>query len=335
MKIAIVRLSALGDLVHSMIGLQFIKAKYPDCQIDWLVESRYAELLADHPDIHQVLTLDIKALKHDWRGFNQQLQKLKTYRQHHYDLVIDAQGLLKSAICARLLGAPVAGFNADSIRERAAAWLYQRKIACPYDANTIDRNAKVVSEPLGFSITPEQIHNKQAFLFYHTPEIELEPWLSATQKNVLFVIGSTWPSRNYPAEHFISVANQLKQNSLVLWGNADEKASAEAMAKQSPAIRVLPKLSLNALKALIASVDLVIGNDTGPTHMAWAMNIPSITLFGPTPVSRVYQTAINKVLKSPSEVNPFKLNKQDFSINQIKAEDVVKVAQGLLGLREI
>jgi heptosyltransferase-1 len=81
---------------------------------------------------------------------------------------------------------------------------------------------------------------------------------------------------------------------------------------------------------LIAKVDLVIGNDTGPTHMAWGLNRPSITLFGPTPISRVYQTPINQVLKSPSIVNPFKLDKNDFSIKDIQVGQVLACARGLL-----
>ena len=148
----------------------------------------------------------------------------------------------------------------------------------------------------------------------------------------MFVIGSTWESRNYPSAKFIDVANELRQNFLVIWGNEIERKTAENMAKQSPFIRALPALNLNDLKALLSQVDLVIGNDTGPTHMAWGLNKPSITLFGCTPISRVYQTEINKVLKSASIVNPRKLNKQDDSIKEIPSRDIVEVASALLRL---
>jgi heptosyltransferase-1 len=94
----------------------------------------------------------------------------------------------------------------------------------------------------------------------------------------------------------------------------------------------MPKLDLNSLKALIAKADLLIGNDTGPTHMAWGLNRPSITIFGPTPVSRVYQTDINKVVKSASIVNPYKLNKQDYSIKDIDEQDIIGQAKFLLSL---
>jgi heptosyltransferase-1 len=92
----------------------------------------------------------------------------------------------------------------------------------------------------------------------------------------------------------------------------------------------MPRLDLNNLKALIARADLLIGNDTGPTHMAWALNKPSITIFGPTPVSRVYQTDINKVVKSASIVNPYKLNRLDYSIKDIDENEIIELAKTLL-----
>jgi heptosyltransferase-1 len=95
----------------------------------------------------------------------------------------------------------------------------------------------------------------------------------------------------------------------------------------------MPKLDLNSLKALIAKADLLIGNDTGPTHIAWGLNRPSITIFGPTPVSRVYQTDINKVVKSASIVNPYKLNKQDFSIKEIDEQEIITLAKALLEIQ--
>ena len=88
---------------------------------------------------------------------------------------------------------------------------------------------------------------------------------------------------------------------------------------------------LDELICLITKVDLVIGPDTGPTHMAWALNKPSITLFGPTPGYRnVYETSINKILESNSTVNPLKINKKDHSIDEIKAEDIAQLAQKIL-----
>ncbi|MFA6052492.1 MAG: glycosyltransferase family 9 protein [Methylobacter sp.] len=138
--------------------------------------------------------------------------------------------------------------------------------------------------------------------------------------------------RKHPFSLSLKQAYSGLQNCLVVWGSEKEKADAEWMAAQSGFIKVTPKLDLNSLKALIANADLLIGNDTGPTHMAWALNRPSITIFGPTPVSRVYQTDINKVVNSASFVNPHKLNKQDYSIKDIDEQEIIELAKLLLAL---
>jgi heptosyltransferase-1 len=315
-----------------MVALQFIKAYSADIQIDWIVEERFAEVLKNNPDIDNILTVNLNSLKTNKAGFFQQLKTICSYAHNNYDLVIDAQGLIKSAVTAKLLGKRIAGFDTKSIREKAASWLYDVKIACAYDANTIDRNALILSRPLGIGITPEEILNKKPFLFFKNEDPQIYDYLRKNRQNIVLVIGSTWDSRNYPAAKFVKIAEALQQNCLVVWGSEKEKADAEWMAAQSEFIKVMPKLNLNSLKALIANADLLIGNDTGPTHMAWALNRPSITIFGPTPVSRVYQTDINKVVKSASIVNSYKLNKQDYSIKDIDEQEIIELAKLLLAL---
>lgn len=329
MKIAIVKLSAMGDIVHAMVALQFIKAALPDARIDWVVEQGFAGVLADNPHIERVLPVYLKALKTDKSLLFRELATIRRYAQQQYDLVIDAQGLIKSAIVARLLSPNTVGFDKQSIREKWAAGLYASAIAYPYDANTIDRNVAVLTEPFGIKIERQQILDKAPFLYFKPADASLDKLFTTGKPTILLVIGSTWPSRNYPVEHFLQVMQGLPANYLVCWGSEPELKRAQWLAERSDA-NILPKLSLNDLKAAVARADLVIGNDTGPTHMAWGLNRPSITLFGPTPVSRVYQTGINRVLKSPSVVNPFKLNKNDFSITEIPPQAVVDAANSLL-----
>jgi len=329
MNIAIVKLSALGDIVHAMVALQFIKAALPSAQIDWIVEQGFADVLADNPDIRSILTVNLKALKTDKKLFFREFSKVKQFGQQQYDLVIDAQGLIKSALVARLLSKHTVGFDKNSIREKWASLFYQQSVACPYDANTIDRNVKVLTQPLGIEVSQQQILNKNPFLFFKPATVSLDQYFQSDQPNILLVIGSTWPSRNYPKAQILQVMQSLPANYLICWGNTQEQQDGAWLAERSEA-RLLPRLNLNDLKAAIARVNLLIGNDTGPTHMAWGLNRPSITLFGPTPISRIYQTDINKLLKSPSLVNPFKLDKNDFSIAQIPVQDVVDLAKSLL-----
>ena len=106
---------------------------------------------------------------------------------------------------------------------------------------------------------------------------------------------------------------------------------AEEIKIISPDVNICDEMSIESLISLISQVDLVIGSDTGPTHMAWALNIPSITLFGSTPGYRnSFVTDINKIIESDSIVDPFKLDKKDYSIQEIKVEEILKVANYLL-----
>ena len=329
MKVAIVKLSALGDIVHAMVALQFIKAFDPSIQIDWIVEQGFAGVLENNPDINQILTVNLKALKSNKAIIFQQIKTIRRYALNHYDVVIDAQGLIKSAVIAKLIGKRIAGFNVNSIREKTASWFYDIKFDCAFDTNAIFRNAFILSSPLGISISDEQILNKKPCLFFNE-DTQNNSFLQKDKKNIVLVIGSSWDSKNYPADKFVKIASALQQNCLVVWGSEQEKEKAVWMSSQADTIRVMPRLDFNSLKALIAKADLLIGNDTGPTHMAWALNRPSITIFGPTPIRMAYQTAVNKVVKSPSFVNPYKLNKQDYSIKDIDENEIIKLATSLL-----
>ncbi len=332
MRIAIVKLSALGDIVHAMVGLQFIKQSIPDIEIDWIVEEKFSEILRHNPDLSQILTVNLQSIKLSKLKLFNEYQRIKNYAKNHYDLVIDAQSLIKSSVVAKLLGGKLFGFDRASSRESFAALFYDQKIACSYEKNTIDRNAFILSKPLNFEILPEQILVKTPFLFYKNENAEIHEYFAANKKNVIFVVGSSWESKNYPKQKFLKIAKNLPVNCLAVWGNEQEQAVAKWLESRAENIKAMPKMDLNSLKAAIAKSDLVIGNDTGPTHMAWALNRPSITIFGPTPVSRVYQTESNRVIKSPSKINPYKLDKNDFSIKDIDECQVIEIANKLLKL---
>jgi heptosyltransferase-1 len=166
LKVAIVKLSAMGDIIHAMVALEFIKKHNPNIKIDWIVESAFVAVLEGNPNIDNILELNLKSIKKNKAEIFNQIKAAKSYAKNSYDLVIDAQGLLKSAITAKLLGKKIAGFSKNSIREKIASYFYNIKVDISYAANTIDRNAKVLSKPLGFSISKEDILNKSAFLFF-------------------------------------------------------------------------------------------------------------------------------------------------------------------------
>jgi heptosyltransferase-1 len=315
----------MGDIIHAMVALQFIKKEIPSSQIDWVVESTFKGVLENNPHIDNILHINLKSIKKKKSEIFNQYKILKSYSKNNYDIIIDAQGLLKSAIVSKIIGAKViAGFDKESIREGIASFFYNKKVHIPYDANTIDRNATVICEPLGIKITSEKIINKDKFLF-SASHVENLPEIFN-----LFVIGSTWESRNYPKEKFLEIARALKTVTYIVCGSEEEHQKALWMQEQSEYLHVLPKGSLDELKFVISKCALLIGNDTGPTHMAWGLNVPSITIFGPTPTNRVYVTPINRVVKSNSIVNHYKLNKNDFSICDIESDEIVKIAKELI-----
>ena len=321
MKIAIVKLSAMGDIIHAMVALQYIKKAKPHIQIDWIVEEGFAQVLEHNPHIDNILTVNLKAIKKDKLALFKEIKKVKTYAKNSYDLVIDAQGLLKSAITAKLLGKKVAGFSKNSIREEIASLFYHHPIEIDYASNAIDRNLKVLLEPLDISISKEDILNKSPFLY--SPKTKKKGY-------ILFVVGASVKNKIYPKKLFLEVAEGLNRPILVIWSNDKEREVATYL-NQLHHVTIADKMNLNELKAVVANATLVIGGDTGPTHMAWGLNIPSITLFGNTPEERnSYITPINRVIKSNSKVNPLKLDNEDFSIQEIEPKTIIKLAKELL-----
>ncbi|WP_151899724.1 lipopolysaccharide heptosyltransferase I [Sulfurimonas hydrogeniphila] len=324
-NIAIVRLSALGDIINSAVVLQFIKKEYPDVKIDWISEEIFSDILQNNKHLHTVHTVNLKKLKKT-KSFSL-LQK--TFAElsmlPDYDIIIDMQGLLKSAAVARIIGKNTHGFDKNSIRESLAALFYKTTSSVPYEENVIKRNCFVVADALGFEITDAMILNKEP-VFSQTKEFSLQ----RKKKNIAFVIGASWPSKIYPKESVADICNRLQEQCYIIWGNASEKEEAQWICTHSANAVLAPKLTLGELVSFISSMDLLIGNDTGPTHLAWAQNIPSITLLGPTTTRMIYETPKNIALKSPSKVNILKINKNDFSIKEISPQQVIQKAKELL-----
>ena len=330
MKIAIVKLSALGDIIHAMVVLQFIKKHHPETVIDWVVEEGFKGVLEHSTHISRIHTVNLRVVKQKKSPFLlfKELRKIRLIGA--YDIVIDMQGLLKSALIARLIPSETTlGFDNNSLRESLASLFYNQTFSMDYAQNVIERNIALISHGLQISITQDDIRNKGSFLCSSQQHSFNE--LSKTTHNIALIPRASFQSKCYPVEKFVQLTTQLDANFLVVWGNEAEKTVAENIKASSPNVHVMSKLSLDELISLISQVDLVIGSDTGPTHMAWALNIPSITLFGPTPGYRnTYATDINRIIESETIVNPYKVNKNDFSIKNIKLSDIIKMSQDLL-----
>ena len=327
MKIAIVRLSALGDIFQSMIVLQFIKSRYPAAQIDWFVDSFYEDALKDNEDIDKIIPINLKELKNDFslKELFNIVKELKSCPV--YDYIFDLQGLLKSALVSRLIpGKNRVGFDKKSIRERFAVYFYSRTFFVPYNENVIKRYIGIFNKSLNLNVTSKEILNKKSIFRYPKN-------LNSANKKGLIIIGASFESKIYPVENFAKVINSLGLDFIVLWKTTLEKKMATQLVSLTNRAKLSESLDISELKSLVTNSSIVIGGDTGPTHLAWAMNVPSITIFGPTPIERnFFQTKINYGIKSNSQVNAYKINKNDFSIRDINSDEICLLAKRILKL---
>ena len=316
LKIAIVKLSALGDIVHAAIVLQFIKKHCPNAHITWLVDARFASLLKDHPLIDELVILPLK------ESFKKSYKIIKTLGK--FDKIIDLQGLFKSAVVAKLLGKEIYGFSRESVKEKIAARLYRHKFKIDYNENIIVRNLSLVGYALNFSFDKSEILKKSPCF-----EICKKFKNESGKKRVLITAFASEESKIY--DKFKDVIRLLEGCEIYLcYGSESEKTRAEAIISGTKA-KLLEKLSIKDMIDYIASCDLVIGNDSGLTHLAWAVNRPSITLFGNRPSHRnAYVTDKNLVVDMGKEIDARSIDKNDFCIREIYPETVANFAKRLL-----
>ena len=316
LKIAIVKLSALGDIVHAAIVLQFIKKHYSNAHITWLIDARFASLLKNHPLIDELVVLPLK------QSFKQSYKILKTLGK--FDKVIDLQGLFKSAIVAKIIGKQTYGFSRESVKDKIAARLYRHKFKINYNENIIIRNLALVAFALNFSFEASEILEKKPC--FEVSEIYKN---ESGKKRVLIAAFASEESKIY--DKFKDVIRLLDGCEIYLcYGSESEKARAEAIISGTSA-KLLEKLSIKDMIDFIASCDLVIGNDSGLTHLAWAVNRPSITLFGNRPSHRnAYVTDKNLVVDMGKQIDARSIDKNDFCIREIYPETVANFAKRLL-----
>lgn len=332
MRIAIIRLSALGDIVHTVGFLEAVKKHCPDARIEWYVDSHFSEILEDQPYVDYIHPLPLKqAIKaRSFCTIKNMIRNLKS--QDPYDVIIDVQGLIKSAMVGWFLKGEYWGFAKDSIREPLAALFYGKKVSIGYEKHILERNAALFASALDMTLEKEQLNHKAPALGYSEESLEqVQTCLKKEDKNIVLILGASKAAKKYPKEQFLEVAQSLKRHIIPLWYSEEEKHNAEWLKAHYANCSVPEGRSLDFAKALIAQVDLVIGGDTGPTHMAWALNTPSITLFGNTPLERFcMKTEMNQCLSASHVTRTKGFDQDDFSIREISSQQIVECAQELL-----
>nr|MBF0685004.1 lipopolysaccharide heptosyltransferase I [Pseudomonas sp.] len=284
MRVLLIKTSSLGDVVHTLPALTDAQRAIPGIQFDWVVEEGFAEIPAWHPAVAQVIPVAIRRWRKnllqtlrsgEWSRFKARL------RETHYDLVIDAQGLVKSAWLTRYVKAPVAGLDRDSAREPLASRFYDQRYAVPRDQHALERVRQLFAQALGYEL-PSGVGD------YGLDRNQLatpgeEPYL-------LFLHGTTWPSKHWPEAYWRELAERMSAFGWAIrlpWGNAEEKARADRIAESIAGASVLPRLNLGGVAKVVAGARACVAVDTGLGHLAAALDVPSISLYGPTLPGRV------------------------------------------------
>ncbi len=336
MKIAIVRLSALGDIIVGAVFLAAIKECLPDAQIEWFVDERFSAILEHSPYIDKLHPI---ALKSALTTFNPlKIFKLfKSLRAYEYDIIIDMQGLVKSALITQTLKAPKkVGFDYASAREGLSAFFYSQKVSIAYDEPILKRNFTLLFHALNLpknEISEGLSSRAKVFSYQDSPKINALN-LNQNKPKILFVLETSKINKTYPTERFKELALMLENFQICLLWHADEKKATtlyHALKHQRDAL-LLPKLTLNEVKALLFKMDVIIGGDTGITHLAWALQKPSITLYGNTPMERFkLESPINVSLTGNSNAN---YHKKDFSIQNIDPKKIKECVLNVLKEKE-
>lgn len=280
MRVLIVKTSSLGDVIHTLPALTDATRACPGIEFDWVVEDSFAEIPGWHPGVSTVIPVAIRRWRKEifktigsveWKEFRTVLRK------QHYDLVIDAQGLLKSAWVTRLVKAPAAGYDKDSVRERLASLAYQHQYAVPKEMHAVERIRHLFALALDYP-KPD---TKGSY------GIDLSRFCSTTPEaaNVVLLHGTTRHDKHYPEDYWRQLAGTLTEQGIRVrlpWGNDTEKERAYRIAEGNPGVQVLPKLNLNGVAGVLAQATAVVAVDTGLGHLSAALDIPTVSLYGPT-----------------------------------------------------
>ena len=295
MRVLLVKLSSLGDVIHNLPAVSDLARAHPGVEIDWAVETPYAELAAMHPAVKNVLPLPMRRLKKQWwsaeawRVFAAGRSRIAGQQ---YDHILDTQGLIKSTWVSSWAGGPVAGYSASSAREPLAARFYDQCVDVPRELHAVTRNRQLAAKALGY--TPAN-----AIDYGITAPARSISWRPAGPYVVLLHATSR-ADKMWPDSNWIELGTQLQGRGVDVvlpWGNNPERDTSQRLAKALRGAIVPPAMSLTDAATVLGQARAVVGVDTGLAHLAVALSRPTIGLYITT------QPSLTGLFGGPNAIN--------------------------------
>jgi heptosyltransferase-1 len=333
-RIAIIKLSSLGDVIHALPVAHALRIALPSAHLTWVVEAREYAILHDHPDLDAVVPVDTRLWRRlIWRpaGARQVLGKVGRLRERirgaSFDVAIDLQGLLKSGLLTAYTGAPLRiGFSAGRCRERWNALFTNRHVTPPDSARHVVEQYLALLAPLGIEPGPAEFHVPvPAAAERRIEEFLVNEGVKPGDRLVAINPGAGHPQKRWSVARFGALAERLATEAgarvLLLWG-PDEAHMAREISLALPGHSALlaPPTDLGELTALLKRCRLMIANDTGPLHLAAALGTPALGLYGPTRAER----------NGPYGTRCRGLQSPDGTMAGLEVAEVFEAARGML-----
>lgn len=294
MKVLIVKTSSLGDVIHTLPALTDAVEAIPGIRFDWVVEEGFAEIPSWHPAVDKVIPVAIrrwrKSLLDTWRSGEWHRFK-EALTAEKYDAIIDAQGLVKSALLTRKARGPKFGLDKNSAREPLASRFYNFPQTIKWNQHAVERVRQLFAKSLNYPLvktTGRFDLNRSCF----------DTSLAGSDHYVMFLHGTTWATKHWPESYWCELAARVNEAGypvVLPWGNEKEKARAEKMARSATDVKVLPKLNLAGIAGVISGAKAVVAVDTGLGHLTAALETPAVSLYGPTSPLKVGAYGRNQI----------------------------------------
>lgn len=276
-RVLIVKITSLGDVVLAQPVVDDLRRAFPGIIIDWATDGAFAEIPSWNPGVSAIHSAPLRKFKRlrNRQGANEIIQSVRALREHRYDAIFDIHGAYKSAIVSFLARAKRRyGYQSSDLGEKGAGFAYSHRMRRPPHATAVEGMRLSVANAMGYQLVGAPSFGLTV------PRTGTAPTLGPD--TAIFLHGASKAEKNWPIEHWLALGNALIAKGLKIalpWGSDEEHARAEAIAAALPGASVLPRLSLGECAQVLDEAALVVGVDTGLTHLAHAFGRPSVMIF--------------------------------------------------------